>query len=210
MKIFILILGLLFTSLVFGQQLMLNKKGNVVRVRRGDKFLYRVTLQGKQNFKGRSYDEAFLAGECLIVSRNVREIATEEPTFPTISRIEVYQANGKHRIYRKSKDLNLYLVYEHDIINSPDHSWAIIPENSEETFWGYHHISSDCKITEIRFQSPHFDYFDWNFDNNRIFLDAETLKFPLITKHLSSTGGTKTVEIYITKDGKYHIEEVIK
>lgn len=188
----------------------MKQRGKVVSVIRDKKVLYSVTLNGKKNFHRRGFDEAFLAGNCLVVRRNIRQILAEEYVYPSVSRIETYQVNGSKRIYRESKDLILYLVFEHDIINSPDHSWAIIPENSEETFWGYDHISPDCKITQIRFPDFNSFTFDWDFSDNRIFPDADTLKFPAIKKRLTTNGETKPVEIYIFRNSKYRIEEVIK
>src|SRR5687767_12852097 len=96
------VFGLFIVCAGFGQQLKIKRSGNIVRVVQGKKILYQVALRGQENQKGRKYDEAFVAGACLIVRRDIREIETGTESYPDVSRLEIYQANGRKRIYRES------------------------------------------------------------------------------------------------------------
>jgi hypothetical protein len=197
---------LLFVCSGFGQQLKIKRNGNIARVMQGGKVLYQVALKGKANEKGRKYDEAFLAGACLIVRRDIREVITGTESYPDVSRLEIYQTNGKRRIYRESS-LEIRRVSDWDLINSPDFTWAIIPDNGEAMFDGYFYVSPRCEIRQIAFNSN--DNFDWGDKSDAKFIDAATLKFSPIVNRLPNEQ-TKKVNIFITKDGKFRIEDIEK
>src|SRR5215213_7866928 len=190
----------------FGQQLKTKKNANVVEVREGRKLLYKVVLNGKPNMKGRRYDEAFLAGSCLIVRRNVREVETGTESYPDVSRLEIYQKNGKRKIYHESRDLAIWRITDWELINSPDFSWAIIADSGEAMFEGYFYISPQCEIRAVSF-SPN-GWFDWGSKEDGVFIDAATLKFSSMLQR--QDGQEKRANIFITKDGNFRLENVVK
>lgn len=205
--------GLLITlaacGLAFGQQLKLKKNGRTVQVIGGKKLLYKVALSGKPNMKGRKYDEAFLAGPCLIVRRGIREIDTGTESAPAAARLEIYRRSGKRRVYYEP-DLGIALgwVDSWNLINSPDFTWAIIHESAEAMFSGYFHISADCRLSYVSFDAK--DNFDWGDASDARFIDAATLKFSSIVNREDRVQGAKTkkTNIFITKDGKFRTEDV--
>jgi hypothetical protein len=199
-----LAIALFIVCAASGQQLKMKRSGSIVRVMQAKKVLYQVALRGKENEKGRSYDEAFLAGGCLIVRRDVRVVETGTEASPEVSRLEIYRANGKRRIYRQA-DLGIRSVDRWNVINSPDFAWAIVTDASEGIFQGYFHISTDCRLSEVPF-FPNFD-FDWFGADDRVFIDAATLKFPALSNR-PPDGPKKKMDIYITKDGKYRLKVV--
>jgi len=205
--------GLLITlsagGLAFGQQLKLKKNGNTVQVVEGKKLLYKVVVNGKPNMKGRKYDEAYLAGPCLIVRRGIREIDTGTESAPDVARLEIYRTSGKRRIYYESNlGIALGWVDSWNLINSPDFTWAIIPESAEAMFSGYFHISEDCRIRYVGFDLK--DNFDWGDASDASFIDAATLKFSSMTNWEDRVQGAKTkkTNIFITKDGRFRTEDV--
>lgn len=195
----------------FGQQLKLKKNGNTVQIVQGKKLLYKVTVNGKPNMKGRKYDEAFLAGPCLIVRRGIREIDTGTEVAPAVARLEIYRMSGKRRIYQESNlGIATGWVDNWTLINSPDFTWAIIPESAEAMFSGYFHISEDCRISYVVFDAK--DNFDWGDASDASFIDPATLKFSSIINWEDRVQGAKTkkTNIFITKDGKFRTEDVDK
>jgi hypothetical protein len=206
-----LLIVLAVSGLAFGQQLKLRKNGNAVQVVQGKKLLYKVVVNGKPNMKGRKYDEAFLAGPCLIVMRGVREFDTGTEVAPAVARLEIYRTSGKRRIYYRSNlGISIGWVDSWNLINSPDFSWAIIHESAEAMFSGYFHISEDCRISYVGFDSK--DNFDWGDASDGSFIDAATLKFSSMTNWEDRVQGAKTkkTNIFITKDGKFRTEDVDK
>lgn len=206
-----LLITLAVSGLAFGQQLKLKKNGQTVQVLQGKKLLYQVVLSGKPNMKGQKYDEAFLAGPCLIVRRGIREIDTGTESAPDVARLEIYRTGGKRRVYYEP-DLGIALgwVDSWNLINSPDFTWAIIHESAEAMFSGYFHISEDCRISYVGFETK--DNFDWGDASDALFIDAATLKFSSITNWEDRVQGAKTkkTNIFITKDGKFRTEDVDK
>jgi hypothetical protein len=198
----VLIIILSAVCVIFGQHLKLDKKGQIVRVRRDKQLLYSISLRGVQNRRGRKYDQAFLAGNCLLVKRDVREIEVGTEIPPKVSRLEIYRPNGQKSIYRES-DLEIQWVDDYQLINSPDFTWAIIPDSVEGVFWGYFHISPDCRLTQIKFPEITFA---WGDSADGIFIDAATLKFPSVTNRLEKGPPTK-IDIFITKDGQYRLHK---
>ncbi len=206
-----LLITLAISGLAFGQQLKLKKNGNTVQVVRGKKLLYKVTVNGKPNMKGRKYDEAFLAGPCLIVRRGIREIDTGTEAAPAVARLEIYRMSGKRRIYYESNlGIAIGWVDNWNLINSPDSTWAIIHESAEAMFSGYFHISEDCRISYVVFDAK--NNIDWGDVSDASFIDAATLKFSSMTNWEDRVQGAKTkkTNIFITKDGKFRTEDVDK
>jgi hypothetical protein len=201
-----LVIALFSAGAVFGQQLALKRNGRVVRVMENKRVLYRVALRGKTNMKGRKYDEAFLAGSCLIVRRNVRELDTGTESYPEVSRLEIYQKNGNRKIYHESRDLAISRLSDWELMNSPDFSWAIIADSGEAMFDGYFYISPQCEIRAVSF-SPN-GWFDWGDKTDGVFIDAATLKFSSML--LRNDGQEKRADIFIMKDGNFRIEIVGK
>jgi hypothetical protein len=201
-----LLIALAVVCPAFGQQLKTKRNANVVEIREGRKLLYKVVLKGKPNRKGRRYDEAFLAGSCLIVRRNVREVETGTESYPDVSRLEIYQKNGKRKIYHESRDLAISRVTDWELINSPDFSWAIIADSGEAMFDGYFYISPQCEIRQVSF-SPD-GWFDWGDKTDGVFIDAATLKFSSMRQRRD--GKEKRANIFITKDGNFRLENVVK
>ena len=191
----------------FGQQLKLKRSGNIGRVLQGKKLLYEVVLRGKANEKGRRYDEAFLAGACLIVRRDVRQLETGTESYAKVSRLEVYRKSGKRRIYRESDDFAVTRVNDWDLLNSPDFSWAIIPDNGEAMFDGYFYVSPQCELRQIVFGQG--DRFDWGSREDAEFIDAATLKFSSIVNRREREE-IKKADIFITKDGNFRVAEAVK
>ena len=208
--IFKILSGFVAASLLagsaFGQPLKMKRNGNLARVMQGKKILYQVALRGRKNEKRRRYDEAFLAGGCLIVRRDIRQRAEAGEVYPEVSRLEIYRTNGKRRIYYESK-LAISRIDDWDLINSPDLTWAIVPDSGEGEFSGYFHISEDCRVSEVSFSENGF--FDWGDKQDGVFVDAATLKFPALLNRPVS-GPKKKMDIFIMKDGKYRFEIVDK
>ncbi len=200
------VIALSIAAPVLGQQLKMKRRGNIVRVVRGKKLLYNVVLKGRENMAGRKYDEAFLAGACLIVRRDIREMDTGTESYPDVSRLEIYQANGKRKIYRESH-LAISRVDGWGVINSPGYTWAIVPDSGEGIFSGYFHISRDCRLSEVSF-FPNGE-FDWFGADDGIFINEATFKFPSLLNRPASGQGRK-MNIFITKDGKYRLEDIEK
>jgi hypothetical protein len=199
-----LIITLCIVCAAFGQQLKLTRSGDIVRVAEGRKNLYRVVLRGRANERGRKFDEAFLAGRCLIVRRDIRQVEAATEVYPDVSRLEIYRPNGKKRIYHEA-NLAISRINDWDLINSPDFTWAIVPDAGEADFSGYFHISEDCRISEVSF-FPHGS-FDWGSKEDGIFIDAATLKFPALFNRPSNGEGKKK-DIFISKDGKFRFEDI--
>jgi hypothetical protein len=206
-----LLMTLAASGLAFGQQLKLKKNGNAVQVTQGRKLLYKITVNGKPNMKGRKYDEAFLAGPCLIVRRGIREFDTGTEVAPDVARLEIYRTSGKRRVYYDSNlEIAIGWVDNWNLINSPDFTWAIIHESAEVMFSGYFHISEDCRISYVGFDTK--DNFDWGDASDASFIDAATLKFSSIVNWEDRVQGAKTkkTNIFITKDGKFRTQDVDK
>lgn len=206
-----LIITLLIVCACFGQQLKMKKNGSIVRVTQGKKLLYKVVVNGKPNMRGRKYDEAFLAGSCLIVRRSIRETDTGTEVAPEVARLEIYRTSGKRRIYYESNlGIAIGWVDNWNLINSPDFTWAIIHESAEAMFSGYFHISEDCRISYVAFNAK--DNFDWGDASDASFIDAATLKFSSLVNWEDRVQGAKTkkTNIFITKDGKFRTEDVDK
>jgi hypothetical protein len=110
------------------------------------------------------------------------------------------------RIYRESS-LAIRRVSDWDLINSTDFTWAIIPDNGEAMFDGYFYVSPRCEIRQIAFNSN--DNFDCGDKSDAKFVDAATLKFSPIVNRLPNEQ-TKKVNIFISKDGKFRIEDIEK
>ena len=198
-------IGLTIVCAVSGQQLALKRNGRVVRVTQNKKVLYEVALRGKANMKGRKYDEAFLAGSCLIVRRNIREVETGTESYPDVARLEIYQKNGNRKIYHESPDLAISRISDWELINSPDFTWAIIPDSGEAMFDGYFHVSPQCEIRAVSFTNG---WFDWGSREDGVFIDAATLKFSSMVQR--QDGPEKRADVFITKDGNFRIENVDK
>src|SRR6185295_10098939 len=145
---------LLIGCTAFGQQIKMKRNRNIVRVIQGKKILYQVALRGKPNEKKRKYDEAFMAGSCLIVRRDVQE----DELFPLVSRLEIYQSSGKKRIYREP-ELEIRRLGGYRVFTSPDFSWAIIPDEEESSLRGYFYISPQCRVRGVEFKES--SDFDW-------------------------------------------------
>ena len=201
----VLLFCLAVSGAAFGQQLKIKRSRNVVRVTRGGKFLYNVQLRGKPNERGRKYDEAFAAGQCLIVRRDVRVNDTGTEFYYDISRVEIYRASGKRKIYRES-NIEIGRITDWELINSPDFTWAIIANSGEAMFDGYFYISPQCEIREVSF-SPN-GWFDWGSSEDGVFIDAATLKFPSLVQR--QDGREKRANVFIMKGGNFRIEETPK
>ncbi|HVE59897.1 MAG TPA: hypothetical protein VNB22_23995 [Pyrinomonadaceae bacterium] len=187
-------------GLAFGQELKLKQKGNVVRVMRGGKFLYQVVLRGAPNYHKQKYDEAFLAGSCLIVRRDVQE----DELYPKVSRLEIYQTSGKRKIYREAQ-LGIRRLDSFRVLTSPDFTWAVIPDEEEGEVSGYFYISPQCRISEESF--PGEGTLHWDDVLGGDFIDAATLKLPSMLNELSN-GQKKKVAVFIGKDRKILIQEI--
>ena len=206
---YIALSGLFITLLIvfpaFAQKLTMKRRGGSVHVLQGRKILYQVALRGRKNERRRKYDEAFLAGACLIVRRNVQDIELDTESYPNVSRLEIYRASGKRRIYTEA-NLAISRISDWDLINSPDFRWAIIPDNGEAMFSGYFYVSPNCALRQITFPT---DNYDWGSTEDAAFIDAATLKFSQIVNRLGG-GKTKEVNIFITRDGDFRMENVEK
>jgi hypothetical protein len=190
----------IFVCAAFGQQLKMTQKGNVVRVLQGRKFLYQIVLRGRKNDRRRKYDEAFLAGSCLIVRRDVQE----DELYPKVSQLEIYQAGGKRKVYRAAQ-LGIRRLDGVRVLTSPDFTWAVIPDEEEGEVSGYFYISPQCRISEEGF--PAEGTLRWDGILGGDFLDAATLKLPSMINELSN-GQKKKVAIFIGKDRKILIKEI--
>jgi hypothetical protein len=195
--------------LIFAQKqsVTMKKVGRFAQVYRGKTLLFRVALKGREPLpeeddysKIKKYDEAFMAGMCLVVRRDV------QPTelFPEVSRLEIYQTNGRKRIYRES-DLQIRRLDSIRIFASPDSKWAVIPDEEEGDLAGFFHISEDCKVQQVSF--PTDGAFSWGDDLGGNFIDALTLKLSSIAKKLPNKQ-EKKVDIFIKKDGKFSIKDL--
>ncbi len=189
--------GFLVTLLVacaaFGQDVKMKQNGNVVRVVQGRKLLYKVVLRGKPNFEKRKYDEAFMAGKCLIVRRDVQE----DELYPKVSQLEIYKPDGKRKIYREAA-LGIRRLGGVRVLTSPDFTWAVIPDEEEGELSGYFYISPQCRISEEGFSGE--GTYRWGEVFGGSFIDAATLRLPSIINELPN-GQTKKGFILITKDG---------
>ena len=96
-------------------------------------------------------------------------------------------------------------INDWDLINSPDFSWAIIPDNGEAMFDGYFYVSPQCEIRQVSFFRE--DRFDWGDRSDAGFIDAATLKFSSIVNRPEGKK-IKKVDIIITKDGKFRVSDV--
>lgn len=190
------------------QSVTMKKVGRFAQVYRGETLLFRVALKGKEPLpeeeddysKIKKYDEAFMAGMCLVVRRGVK------PTelFPEVSRLEIYQPNGKKTIYRES-DFTIRRLDGMRILASPSSNWAVIPDEEEGDLSGFFHISGDCKIQEVSF--PADGTYSWGDELGGSFIDELTLKLPSIAKKLPN-GQEKKVDIFIKNDGKFSIKDL--
>ncbi|HEY0459813.1 MAG TPA: hypothetical protein VGC97_11815 [Pyrinomonadaceae bacterium] len=189
----------------FAQKLTMKRRGGVGQVWQGKKILYRVALRGKKNGRGRKYDDAFPAGACLIVRRDVQDIELDTESYPNVSRLEIYRTSGKRRIYMEA-NLAISRISDWSLINSPDFTWAIIPDNGEAMFSGYFYVSPNCELRQITFPT---DNYDWGSTEDAAFIDAATLKFSQIINRLDG-GKTKEVNIFITRDGNFRMADVDK
>lgn len=195
-----LIITLLIGCAAFGQQLKMKQIGKVVRVMQGKKLLYQVVLRGKPNYRKRKYDEAFLAGSCLIVRRDVQE----DELYPKVSRLEIYQSGGKRKIYREAQ-LGIRRLDGFRVLTSPDFTWAVIPDEEEGEVSGYFYISPKCRISEKVFTWEGRLFWDDVLGGD--FMNATTLKLPSMINELSN-GQKKKVAIIIGKDGKNLMQEI--
>jgi hypothetical protein len=143
----------------------------------------------------REKDRAFLAARCVIVRRNVRE--TE--LFPEVDALETYTVNGSKRIYFE-KDLSIRRLSDARVLNSPDNSWAVVPDEEEGKVRGFFRIASDCSILEVAFPSGNAIY--WREIGGH-FIDDKTLLLPDLDLEGSNK---KRIKITIHKDGTYQIQ----
>ncbi|MBS1796947.1 MAG: hypothetical protein JSS81_24185 [Acidobacteria bacterium] len=187
-----------------GQQLKLKRSGNTVRVLDGRRVLYGVTLRGPSKNGKRGPDEAFLAGPCLIVRRNVREPVEESEIPPTVARLEIYRRDGRRVVYRDSQ-LALGYISDWELINSPDFSWAIIPDDAEAMWTGFFHISTDCRITAVAFDAN--EDFEWGSREDGEFVDSRTLRFSSVPNSPRDGRPAGRVEIVIMKDGSFRVTD---
>lgn len=198
----VLLIALLIVGTGFGQQVKMKQNGNVVRVVQGRKLLYKVFLRGKRNDEKRKYDEAFMAGSCLIVRRDVQE----DELFPKVSQLEIYRVSGKKKVYREA-ELGIRRLDDVRILTSPDFTWAVIPDEEEGELSGYFYVSPQCRISEKGFTAEGTLRWGNVFGGN--FVNATTLKLPSIISELSN-GQIKKGFILITKDGNSWIQNVDK
>lgn len=190
--IFILLFLALLAPAVFGQEarLSVNKTGRKFRIKRGAKLLFTVSANKK--------DEAFPAGKCVIVRRNVR--ATE--LFPEVERLEIFDQKGKKKTYFE-KNLNIRRLNDWRIFTSSDHSWSVIPDEEEGTLSGFFLISAECAIKEIGF--PTDSEISWGDFLGGQFTDNSTLL--LSGLELVSAGKTKKVAVKIKRNGTFNISD---
>lgn len=184
---------ILLCSATYGspsQALSFAKSNNDLTVREGSKVLFKVPFGSK--------DEAFLAGNCLIIRRNVR------PTelFPEVDSLEAFQSTGRRRVYFE-KDFGIRRLSDGRVLTSPDHTWSVVPDEEEGTVSGFFLIRSDCSVREITF--PHNGTIYWRTPGGR-FTSTNTLLLPSLDFEYSN-GKRKVIEIRINKDGTYRIQD---
>ncbi len=196
------LVALLMACAAFGQAVKMKQKGNVVRVMQGRKLLYQVVLRGRRNDEQRKYDEAFMAGSCLIVRRDVQE----DELYPKVSQLEIYKVSGKKKIYREA-ELGIRRLDNVRVLTSPDFTWSVIPDEEEGELSGYFYISPQCRISEEGFTAE--GTLRWGNVFGGSFVDATTLKLPSIINELPN-GQTKKGFILITKDGNIWIQDANK
>ncbi len=169
-------------------ELSLDRADHDVIVRKGAAPAFTIPVGNK--------DEAFLAASCVIVRRNVR--STE--LFPDVDSLEIYQPNGKRRVYSKD-DLGIRRLDQVRIFNSPDKNWAVIPDEEEGQVSGVFLISSACSIKEVVFPNDAPIY--WKTLSGK-FLGDKTLLLPSM-EFEDRQGQRQKIEIQIHQDGTYRI-----
>jgi len=184
---------LLWSTTFYGsspQALSFEKTNKDLTVHEGSKALFKVPFGSK--------DEAFFAGNCLIIRRNVR------PTelFPEVDSLEVFQSSGRRRVY-SAKDFGIRRLSNGRILTSPDQTWSVVPDEEEGMVSGFFLIRSDCSVREITF--PHNGTIYWRTVGGS-FTNTNTLLLPSLDFEYSN-GKKKVIEIRINKDGTYRIQD---
>jgi hypothetical protein len=147
----------------------------------------------------RKNDEAFLAGRCLVVRRNVRP----GELHPEVDRLESLRLNGDRQVYLE-RDLGIRRINDIRVLTNPTGTWSVVPDEEEGTVAGFFLISSSCSIREVAF-SPD-GTIHWNAIGGR-FTDDDTLLLPSL-KLESSNGENKSIKIEIHQNGTYKIIDV--
>jgi hypothetical protein len=189
------VLGLiLLSSLSFygssPQTLSFEKTNKDLTVHEGSKALFKVPFGSK--------DEVFLAGNCVIIRRNVR------PTelFPEVDSLETFQPSGRRRVYSE-KDLGIRRLSNGRVLTSPDQTWSVVPDEEEGAVSGFFLIHDDCRVREITF--PHNGTIYWRTPGGS-FTGNKTLLLPSLDFE-SLSGKKRVIQIRINRDGTYRIED---
>jgi hypothetical protein len=171
------------------QALSIEKTNKDLTVHEGSKALFKVPFGSK--------DEVFLAGNCVIIRRNVR------PTelFPEVDSLETFQPGGRRQVYSE-KDLGIRRLSNGRVLTSPDQNWSVVPDEEEGTVSGFFLIHDDCRVREITF--PHNGTIHWRTPGGS-FTDNKTLLVPSLDFEFSN-GNKQVIQIRINKDGTYRIE----
>jgi hypothetical protein len=169
--------------------LSIEKTNKDLTVHEGSKALFKVPFGSK--------DEVFLAGNCVIIRRNVR------PTelFPEVDSLETFQPGGRRQVYSE-KDLGIRRLSNGRVLTSPDQNWSVVPDEEEGTVSGFFLIHDDCRVREITF--PHNGTIHWRTPGGS-FTDNKTLLVPSLDFEFSN-GNKQVIQIRINKDGTYRIE----
>lgn len=196
-KVFALLLILLLPAFVYAESntVSIEQKGRKVSVKRGGKTIFKIGLGSR--------DDAFLAGSCTIVRRNVR------PTelFPTVERIEAFLPNGDKKVYTGEKPVDVRHIDGSQAFSSPDQKWAVVMDQEEGMYTGFVLVFDDCDMKPVRFQTGPADVIQWAGElNNGSFNDAST--FVLTSLSFETTNQPpKPVKIEIRKNGKYMMSD---
>jgi hypothetical protein len=189
------VLGLIILSSIpfYGsspQALSFERTNKDLTVHKGSKILFKVPFGSK--------DEVFLAGNCVIIRRNVR------PTelFPEVDSLETFQPSGRRRVYSE-KDLGIRRLSDGRVLTSPDQTWSVVPDEEEGTVSGFFLIHDDCRVREITF--PHNGTIYWRTPGGS-FTGNKTLLLPSLDFE-SLSGKKRVIQIRINRDGTYRIED---
>lgn len=179
-------------SVLASNDLLLQKTTNELFVYKGAEILFKVPMG--------NMDDAFLAGNCVIVRRQVQR--TE--LFPKVDSLDIFHQKGNKRTYSE-KSLGIRRINNIRVLTSPERTWSVIPDEEEGMVLGFFLITNECAIQEVRF--PHEGYISWeslggNFLNENILL-LPSLKLKLPDKK------AKTIKISINNDGTYLLSDVV-
>jgi hypothetical protein len=168
--------------------LSVEKAGRDLVVRKGTKPVFTIPVDKN--------DEAFVAGRCVVVRRNVRR--TE--LFPTVDRIDVFQPSGRKRVYSEA---NFAIRHLNGVrrFTAPDRTWTVIPDEEEGRVSGFFLVSVDCRISQVAF--PQDAPITWETIGGS-FTSDNTLFWPAL-EFKDTQGHVNKISVRIFKDGRYRI-----